>query len=152
MIFSGIIWNAAYPYHNDILFDIGQLYPIKTVKHYDLADKYPDFVRSIYKLDTIPEFRIRAKLEAMAKFPTSSVVFFEINVPSPTKEYMERKRKFTFAQAEHLKESIRTKYSKLVHPYVFDIILHMTEDDKERQALLTCMKQFAAFSIAPKGK
>jgi len=152
MIFSGIIWNAAYQYSYAILSDIQHSYDIITFCHYNLGKQYPEFVRDIYKFDTIPEHRITAKIEAMSKFSSKNIVFFEINIHNPTKEYVPRKRRFTFIQAEHLKESIRTKYSKIVSPYIFDIILHMTEDDEERAAVQQCLKKYEMFQYSQRGK
>lgn len=152
MIFSGIIWNAAYKHSDAILSDIQQSYDIITLRHYDLGKLYPEFVRDIYKFDTIPEHRISAKIEAMSKFPSNNIVFFEISIQNPTKEYVPRKRRFTFMQAEHLKEIIRTKYSKVVYPYIFDIILHMTEDNEERTALQQCLKKYEMFQHPQRGK
>ncbi len=152
MIFSGIIWNAAYQHSDAILSDIQQSYDIITLRYYNLGKRYPEFVRDIYKFDTIPEHRISAKLEAMSKFPSNNIVFFEINIHNPTKEYVPRKRRFTFMQAEQLKEAIRAKYSKIVYPYVFDIILHMTEDDGERIAVQQCLKKYEMFQYLQRGK
>lgn len=152
MIFSGIIWNAAYQHSDAILSDILHSYDIITLRHYNLGQRYPEFVKDIYKFDTIPQHRITAKIEAMSKFPSRNIVFFEINIHNPTKEYVPRKRRFTFMQAEHLKETIRTKYSKIVSPYIFDIILHMTEDNEERTAVLQCLEKYKMFQYSQRGK
>lgn len=147
MIFSSIIWNAAYNQTEAILSDISSQYAISNIQHYDMQQEYPNFVRHIYQFDSIPEFRLNAKLAAMLKFPGSKIVNFDIAIPNPTTEFMPRKQRFTFVQAEQLKEYIRKKYSVIVVPYFFDIILHMTETDEERINLTEVLSKYSRYKI-----
>lgn len=147
MIFSSIIWNAAYNQTEAILSDISSQYAISNIQHYDMQQEYPNFVRHIYQFDSIPEFRLNAKLDAMLKFPGSKIVNFDIDIPNPTREFMPRKQRFTYVQAERLKEAIRKKYSVIVVPYFFDIILHMTETDEERVNLTEVLSKYSRYKI-----
>lgn len=47
------------------------------------------------------------------------------------------------AEPEQLKDQIRQKYSTLIKPYFFDIILHMTETEQERQILNITLEKYS---------
>ncbi len=143
MIFSSIIWNAAYPYRQEILSDIMKLYPISNVYTYNLTGVYDAFVRDVYKADNIPIQRVDSKLEYMSKFSENSIVRFDIDIAKLTEVYMPRKQRNVFAEPEQLKEQIRRQYSTLIKPYFFDIILHMTETEQERQALNIALAKYS---------
>lgn len=147
MIFSGIIWNAAYEYSDNILSDISNDYKVFNVQSYNMVDNYRTFVKEIYKFDNIPEFRLAAKIEAMEKFPGTSLVSFDMDIPKLTKEFMPRKQRFTFIQVEQLKEYIRKKYSAFVIPYFFDIIFHMTDTEEERKHFCEIISKYHQYKI-----
>lgn len=143
MVFSAIIWNAAYQYRYDILYDIMQSYPVSNICEYNLTDVYPQFVRDVYKSDNIPEYRINQKLNYMDNFANSSVWTFDVNIEKLTTEYMPRKQRHVFVEPEQLKAGIRKKYSTLIQPYFFDIILHMTENKEEKTSVDMVLKKYA---------
>ena len=147
MIFSGIVWNAAYEYSDKILSDISNTYKVFNVQSYNMGDNYQTFVKEIYKFDNIPEFRLTAKIEAMEKFPGTSLMSFDIDIPKLTKEFMPRKQRVTFIQVEQLKEFIRKKYSAFVIPYFFDIIFHMTDTEEERKNLCEIISKYNQYKI-----
>ena len=147
MIFSGIIWNAAYKYSNEIILDISDKYKVLDAHTYDMNTNYNQFVRDVYKFDNIPEFRITSKINAMEKFPVTKINLLDIDIPKLTKEFMPRKKRYTFAQIEELKTFIRTKYSALVIPYLFDIVFHMTDTAEERENLLGVLAKYERYKV-----
>lgn len=143
MIFSSIIWNAAYPYRQEILNDIMNFYPISNTCIYNLTGVYDAFVMDVYAADNIPAQRVALKLKYMNKFKGSSIVRFDIDIVNLTEVYMPRKQRNVFAEPEQLKDQIRQKYSTLIKPYFFDIILHMTETEQERQILNITLEKYS---------
>ena len=147
MIFSGIIWNAAYEYSGEILSDMSCKYKILSVQPYNMGENYQKFVKDIYQFDNMPDFRLNAKIEAMQKFQSTNIVFIDIDIPNLTKEFMPRKQRYTFIQVEQLKDFIRKKYSNFVKPYFFDIIFHMTDTEAERQNLSEVISRYNQYKI-----
>ena len=143
MIFSSIIWNAAYPYRQEILNDIMNFYPISNTYIYNLTGVYDAFVMDVYAADNIPAQRVALKLKYMNKFKGSSIVRFDIDIVNLTEVYMPRKQRNVFAEPEQLKDQIRQKYSTLIKPYFFDTILHMTETEQERQILNITLEKYS---------
>lgn len=130
MIYSGIIWNTAYSHHKEILDDISREYKLVNTKIFNLKDNHRDFIIDVYLDDNITAWgwKLDKKIECMEAFDEKKAVAFEIEIDNPSFVFVERKNKSVCKEAEDLKAKIRDKYSKIITPYFYDTVLHMSDD------------------------
>lgn len=67
----------------------------------------------------------------MEAFDEKRLVSFEFEIENPSFVYIDRKSKYVCKEAEYLKHKIRDKYSKIITPYYYDTILHMSDDQQQ---------------------
>jgi len=141
MIYIGIIWNTVNHLSGDILSDINELGEVVDFFNIDLSEQYSDFVRSIYELDGIAEWKVNKKLESM-DLPCKNVGIVFIKVDDSVKEFNEAKKKVVSVNIETLKKFIRSKYSQLISNYFFDNVFHMTDNVEELANTLEVIRAF----------
>ncbi len=131
MVFAGIIWGPAVQYHDEIN-DIFSKYSQPLFSFgLDLKDYYDDFVYDIYNEEDTPKWKINKKVEHMqnAKDRRVKVVFFDIDTTK--QHYHERKKYSVYSNVEHMKEEVRSTYKDKIDDYFFDIIFHLTDNQRE---------------------
>ncbi len=139
----GIMWNLIGQFKEDVLSDIKQRAEILEVVDLNLSDRYEEFVRKIYSVDDIAEWKVDKKIETMflsSKSRTVTIVIMDIS----TKEtyFHPYKKRLVFTNLENLKTDIRERYSKLIPVYFFDNIFHLTDDEHEFNADFEIINNF----------
>lgn len=64
----------------------------------------------------------------MEAFDEKRALSFEIEIDNPNFVFVDRKNKSVCKEAEDIKTRLRDKYSKIITPYFYDTILHMSDD------------------------
>ena len=131
MVFAGIIWGPAVKYHKEIN-EIFSKYSIPMFSiGLNLGDYYDQFVYDIYNEEDTPKWKIHKKVEHMKNSEDKKVkvIFFDIDTSKTF--YHERKKYSVFANVEHMKEEVRNTYKDKIDDYFFDIIFHLTDNQKE---------------------
>lgn len=138
----GILWNVSDKFARNIIMELAVKYPITQIQLYDLNGEYEKFVEEIYKGD-VPDFRIKQKLEHMSVEAKKSIVVFALEVKNPQYHVEERKKHQSCIEIDELKSNIRKNYSNRVENYFFDIILHMTDNDEEKESTLNILNKYS---------
>ena len=145
MVCIGIIWNTSFPFKDEILKDISNFDSAEIIEEFDLDlnDDYESFVRGMYELDSIAQWKVDKKVNTM--FESSDlrkvgIVF--LNVDSSKQEYHPLKKRMVYSNLENLKSSIRNKYKEKVNLYFFDNAFHMTDDEKEFKTTYSYLVDF----------
>lgn len=100
----GILWNVSQRFARNIMIETATKYLVIQVAMYDLQDRYEEFIRKLYLIEDMPDFRIKKKLEYMDFANTSQIIPFLIEVSDPQYQFIERKKKSTCIQIEGYKK------------------------------------------------
>jgi len=120
--FPAIIWPTASQFADAIEKDLG--YETKFRFDLDLSkDNFENFVRAVYEIDHIADWKVDKKLEAMTRAQNTVYVIF-IDFRSP--DYRKKKDNCALIskKGEILKQHIRSKYKSKIENYIYDIIMH----------------------------
>jgi len=129
---SCILWPPVQAYFDEITDQIKQEYEVSRVKDVVFADETFDrFVRAVYHIDDIAEWKIDKKREHMMGTPTKRVRLIVLELDKPQFRYKGATKNTILVQGETLKDQIRYKYQDKVDNYFFDIICH-TGDNSEQ--------------------
>ncbi len=127
----GIIWNCAYELRNEILELIGTFASVSSFSSLELGARYEEFVRSIYALDTIAEWKVDAKVEHMQSTDCTSVYVVYFDVDTSRTYYHDKKKHLVYTQLQDMKDCVRANFKERVKDYFFDIIFHCSESEEE---------------------
>ena len=142
MTFAGIIWGPATKYEreiNEIFPKYSQ--PLISLK-LDLDDMYDDFVYDIYNEEDTPKWKIHEKVRHMRACDDKSVrvVFFDIDTSKT--HYHERKKYMVYSNVENMKGEVRDTVRDRIDDYFFDIVFHLTDNDKELDYTARVVKDY----------
>ncbi|WP_400076774.1 ParB N-terminal domain-containing protein [Winogradskyella sp. R77965] len=138
--FPIIIWPTAYHLKNEIELDLG--FETKCKFELDLdAKEFTAFVREIYKIDDIADWKVDKKLEAMTSQQNKiSVIFIDFLLPNYRKKGINQA--LISKTGEKLKQDIRTKYKQKIENYIYDIIIHTGDNYLHSKKIVEITRSF----------
>ena len=142
MIYIGILWNTVNNFYIDILKDLTEFSEILFWNEIDLENQYNEFIKSIYELDGIDEWKVNLKLQSMNQTLNKKIVIVFLKIDDNTKIFNSKKNKIVSVNIENLKYTIRKKYSEKIPNYFFDNIFHMTDNDEEILNTLEVLREW----------
>ena len=142
MIYIGILWNTVNNFCIDILKDIAEFSEILFWNEVDLENQYNEFIKNIYELDGIDEWKVNLKLQSMNQTLNKKIVIVFLRIDDNTKIYNTKKNKMVAVNIENLKYTIRKKYSKKILNYFFDNVFHMTDNEEEILNTLEVLREW----------
>lgn len=138
--FPIIIWPTAQHLKNEIENDFG----FETKFKFELnlnAEEFTAFVREIYKIDDIADWKIDKKLEAMTSQQNKvSIIFIDFLLPDYRKKTSNQV--LISKTGEKLKEKIRTKYKTKIENYIYDIIIHTGDNYLHSEKIIEITRSF----------
>jgi len=130
-IYIAILWPPSVKYSSKIESDIASHYKVVKSTGYKFGDReFKRFMYKTYKPDKTPEQRIRKKYNAMRKHGRT-IRIIEMEIPNPTMSpHKKRRLRGTFycREMKTLKRIIREKYKRKIKGYVYDIIIHGSDN------------------------
>ena len=142
MIYIGILWNTVNNFYIDILKDLTEFSEILFWNEIDLENQYNEFIKSIYELDGIDEWKVNLKLQSMNQTLNKKIVIVFLKIDDNTKIFNSKKNKIVSVNIENIKYTIRKKYSEKIPNYFFDNIFHMTDNDEEILNTLEVLREW----------
>lgn len=138
--FPVIIWPTAQHLKNEIENDFG--FETKFKFELDLnSDEFTAFVKEIYKIDDIADWKVDKKLEAMTSEQNKiSVIFIDFLLPDYRKK--SSNQILISKTGEKLKEHIRTKYKPKIENYIYDIIIHTGDNYIHSKKIVEITRSF----------
>ena len=127
--FMALLWSPIVKHKEEVIKDVEQHYHIKEIKTIDFENdfEYAAFVKGMYAIDDIDDWKIEKKLKYMEPYPKKvTVILFEMDFPDYRKKTLNGKP--LSKNVEKLKKIIREKYSKRIENYFYDIILHIGDN------------------------
>lgn len=143
----GVLWNVAQKFSRDIMMETALKYPVIQVAVFDLGENYEKFIRKLYAIEDMSDFRIKKKLEYMDFAENSKIISFLIDIGDGEYKFVERKSKHTCVQIEGYKKNIRERYSGKLPKYYFDTILHMTDDEEEFDYSVKVLEEYKRYCV-----
>lgn len=147
MLSIGIIWNTCNEFRDEILNIIKEHATILSVTPLNLCNdiEYEKFVRGIYELDSIADWKVTKKLDHMLSCSQSrEVTIIKMNVPTNETFYHQYKKCLVYKSVETLKHIIRDTYSKKISDYFFDIVFHMSDNIEESSNDINYLRSYCS--------
>ena len=138
-----IIWPPAYNLSNQITDDISKKHKINNI--YDCKIKkseFEHFLSEVYNIDN-KNYKKKVYLKYERLIENNCLIkVLEVNFKMPTIEVQDILNNKRCVDAHILKDFIRVKYKKNINNYIFDIIIHSTETQKQSFRLKKLIDQF----------
>ena len=126
LFFEVILWPPVSKYFDEIEKLISERFLIISSKEYnDLAD-FNIYIRELYKIDDIKDWKVNLKIERMSSY-NKDIRVINIEIPQPDFRYKENNQLISKV-VEALKKQIRTRYKSKVDDYLHDIIIHIGDN------------------------
>ena len=126
LFFEVILWPPVSKYFDEIEKLISERFLIISSKEYnDIAD-FNKYIRALYKIDDIKDWKVNLKIERMSSY-NKDIRVINIEIPQPDFRYKENNQLISKV-VEALKKQIRTKYKSKVDDYFHDIIIHIGDN------------------------
>ncbi|WP_406684194.1 hypothetical protein N1F78_00250 [Seonamhaeicola sp. MEBiC1930] len=138
--FPVIIWPPAMTFVDDIEKDLDLTIKRTYDLEFDDSDFYR-FVREIYKIDDIAEWKVEKKIEAMHNYHLKVKVFF-IEMGNPNFRKKSINANLISKKGEKLKRKIRLKYKTKINNYIHDIIVHTGDNFGQNKKIVELTKKY----------
>ena len=133
------------PFFNDILSDLKSDGHIISSDRYQLNSRFSHFIKDMYSIDTISDWKIEYKFRHSLLSASSTeigVIQFDIGAP----HFRNREDGVPISRViEKIKSKIRNRYRPKISHYVSDIIIHINdnyEHTKNLSHILTTYEEF----------
>ena len=142
----GIIWNVANDYYYQIIKYLASSIQIIGVSLYFFENDYCKFVKDLYKTDfstdSIKKEYLISKIKRMEESSNRTFLSFIGIISSPQYSYNFNKKKEYCQQVRNLKDEVRNKFSSEIENYVYDVLLHMSDNEKEMLEMFKTFKNY----------
>ena len=126
--FSCVIWSPAVPMADEIVEDLKTYGTVVSVRRYRYRpEEYSNIVRAVYAVDDIAQWKIEKKLACMADY-APELVAVDLVFTDPAFRLKQATGMPLSTRGERAKKALRSKYSKRIDNYFFDIILHIADN------------------------
>ena len=141
--FSGFIWGPTKKYTDEILEYINNRYPVLHYYNYTFNNNtdFSDSVLDIYTTDDIALEKVKnVKIKNMINH-SLSYTYFKFYIENPN--FRKKTNGNTISKVvESLKKKIREEYKTKINNYVYDIIIHITDNHKQTNAIEQIMNKY----------
>ena len=126
LYFEIVLWPSVEEYFDEIELDISRDFQILLSSSYNNIKNFNEFVRCLYKIDDIKDWKVDMKIKEFDKYKKNvRILKVVINDPEFRRKHNGR---LISKKVEDLKSSIRGKYSARVPDYFHDIIIHIGDN------------------------
>lgn len=130
LFFYVILWPSASQHHDGIVTDIKRNHNVLSARKYKFDKSLPEFVRKVYEIDDIEDWKIKKKIEHMinhAKDDKTTILKVDL-FSTKFRHKTKHPDKLIAIDAEEIKKQIRQKYRAKVDSYFYDVIIHMSDN------------------------
>ena len=137
LYFEIILWPPVSQYFNEIEKYIKDKYTVYSSKDYKGISEFNTFIKALYKIDDIKDWKVDLKIKGMSAYP-KDIRVIKIEIPEP-KFRKKENGQIISEKVETLKNQIRESYKQKLDNYFHDIIIHIGDNyshSKQSQNLL----------------
>ena len=129
MFFYFILWPPCELYFNEIRQDLEEDYKIMSNKKIKI-NNLNNFIKRIYKIDNISEWKLNKKIESINLSTNSkNVMILKIDLfNTKFRQKTNFPNEIIAIEAEKIKKTIRNKYKTKIKNYFHDIIIHASDN------------------------
>jgi hypothetical protein len=124
--FEVVLWPTVENYFDEIQQIITDRFKIFSTKDYINIAEFPDYLRSLYQIDDIKDWKVEMKINRFSSYPRN-IRIIKIDIPDPNFRYKENGQLIS-SEVEQLKKEIRAGYHDKVEDYFHDIIIHIGDN------------------------
>ena len=141
--FQIILWPPMQEYFDEIEEDIKRKYKVLNSYEIDFknSDTFKNFVFSVYESDDIEAWKIEKKLEGFNNY-SSIVKVIEIEIVNPRFRRKSLNNHDISQEVEAIKKEYRSKYSKKIKNYFYDIIMHIGDNYHHTREIAKAIRKF----------
>ncbi len=126
IFFEVVLWPTVLDYFDEIEEFISKRYKIIASVDYKAISDFDTYIKALYKIDDIKQWKVDLKIEAMSAYP-KDIRVIKIEILEPNYRYKDNNRLISIV-VEELKQEIRNKYKSKVKNYFHDIIIHIGDN------------------------
>ncbi len=126
LYFIIILWPSVYKYFDEIQQYVLDHFNILDSIDYNNVNNFDDFVRKLYAIDDIKEWKVAMKIEGLNSYE-KNIRMIKVLIEEP--EFRKKDNgKYVSKKVESIKSKIRKKYSDNIPNYFHDIIIHIGDN------------------------
>lgn len=136
--YVGVIWPPAYRFADDIVNDLNEIAPerFRVVKTRDMnlsAKDFEGFLRTMYHTDILDLPGMRSKTQRIMECTSEAkngynLRVFYLHINNPKIGTNEKNYTPQSLEVKRIKEIIRTRYKSKLEKYVYDVIMHISDN------------------------
>lgn len=126
--FLAFIWPPAMKFSEEIKAEISEFAKIKRTKMMYLAEgKLSEFIRTVYSVDDIENWKVEKKIEHMQGFGDMVEIAF-LSIDKPRYRLKTTTALPLSVKVEEIKKIIRNRFKDRIDDYFYDNILHIADN------------------------
>jgi hypothetical protein len=138
-----ILWPTVAQYSEEIAQWVKQNYRTHHDVQIDLGSRFEDFVREIYRVDDIDQWKVDLKLHCMkGRGTTVRILFIEMPHTAYRNKSIEYGGNYISVEGEKIKKTIRDRYKDKIENYFYDIICHTGDNHIHNRAIFSITTQY----------
>jgi|GEM_PF-1920956 len=147
LYFPVILWPAVSEFFGEIVLDISKKYRIVSSNEYLFTDDaFEIFIRDIYEVDDIEEWKINKKIDVLKPF-RKIIMLLWVEFPNPGYRKKGFNNAYISTVGEQFKSNIREKYKKRVKNYFNDIICHTSDNHEQNKIIYKIFADLEKFKV-----
>lgn len=140
IFFYMFLWPPVQKYFDEIESDIKNDFGIIWSRNIIFSKNIEEFIRSIYSTDDIDKWKIERKIHYMKKYaPNIRIICLEIIDPKFRKKSLNNHD--ISIVCEDIKKKYRNKYSNKIDNYIYDIIIHTSDNYEQNMKIAEILSQ-----------
>lgn len=139
---SVILWPPVSQYFDEITEKIKLLAEVSEVRDYNFCDEiFKKTVQGIYHIDDIADWKINKKIEYMRQYYPKQIRVIQLVLKQNHYRLKSLNNTPILIEGERLKKIIRNCYKPVITPYFYDIIIHTSDNYKQKNYLEELLRQ-----------
>jgi len=142
--FSGFIWAPAIIFTDEILEYINKTLPLLHYYTYDFKNNetFEKSILDIYTTDDIDPNKVKnVKLKSMRNYPLN-YTYFKFYIANPNFRKKQATGNNISRVVEDIKKKIRILYKNKIKNYIYDIIIHISDNYQQTKDIDIIMKKY----------
>ncbi len=155
LYFQFVLWPPLQPFFEEVTEKISREYSIRQCNDLNFSgnrDAFTQFVKEIYAIDDIAQWKVDRKLWALNNYQPS-VRILAVEIPQPQFRFKSANPDHTLSRVvERIKDEYRSLYKTRIDHYFYDILLHIGDNFTHNRVILKVLDKYQKYSETPSQK
>lgn len=144
--FCIFLWPPVESLFEVITQDISLKYKILETVDFELVSDIENFVYDIYSTDDVEKDKIDYKINHI-KYKNNKIRMIKVNIGNPKFRKKEKTNTDISVKIENLKEHIRSTYKEKIDNYVYDNIIHISDNFHQTSEINRLIKRYESSKV-----